>query len=181
LWAILKITRVDYRKEEGASWDLLYRWAPKAVMKGVLLSQPEGLSALIGKYLEAVIAADQDEIERFFSNLVPRQRIREALHALQAARELSFLSVGARTLIRLTPVVDEPRIMNTRVTNTRVVNTRVANTRVANTRVTNTRIANTRIANKRHGTSNNRPEDNSPSGKNPLNKRPLDKGTRIRG
>ena len=30
-----KITRVDYRKEEGAYWDLLYNWDPKAVIKGV--------------------------------------------------------------------------------------------------------------------------------------------------
>src|ERR1700727_1753960 len=31
LWSILKITRVDYTASGGASWDVLYRWAPEAV------------------------------------------------------------------------------------------------------------------------------------------------------
>jgi hypothetical protein len=117
LWAILKITRVDYRKEEGAFWDVLYRWAPEAVSQSLGIAAPGGLTALLSKYLEAVIAADQEDIERFFSTLAPRQKIREAIHALQAARELSFLSVGTKTLIRMTPLAEEPRVMNTRIVN----------------------------------------------------------------
>ena len=101
LWSILKIIRVDYREGEGAFWDLLYRWAPKAVIEGAQLSLPEALSALIGKYLEAVAAAGEEEIEQFFSHLAPRSRVREAIHALLAARELSFIPVGSKTLIQL--------------------------------------------------------------------------------
>jgi hypothetical protein len=74
---------------------------------------------LLSKYLETVIATDQEDIERFFSTLAPRQKIREAIHALQAARELSFLPVGVKTLIRMTSLADEPRARNTRVTNKR--------------------------------------------------------------
>ena len=33
LWSKLRITRVDYKPEEGAFWDVLYRWAPDAVAK----------------------------------------------------------------------------------------------------------------------------------------------------
>ena len=31
LWSKLRITRVDYNPREGASWDVLYRWAPDVV------------------------------------------------------------------------------------------------------------------------------------------------------
>lgn len=119
LWTILKITRVDYRKDEGAFWDVLYRWGKQALNRTMGITFPGALTALLSKYLESVIAADQEEIERFFSALVPRQKIREAIHALQAARQLSFLSVGTRTLIRMTPLVDESRMTNARIMNKR--------------------------------------------------------------
>jgi hypothetical protein len=101
LWSILKITRVDYREQEGAYWDLLYRWSPKAVIEGAQISIPEALSALIGKYLQAVVAAGKEEIEQFFSHLAPRSKVQEAVHALLAARELSFVTIGNKNLIHL--------------------------------------------------------------------------------
>ncbi|HLJ27988.1 MAG TPA: crosslink repair DNA glycosylase YcaQ family protein [Candidatus Angelobacter sp.] len=104
LWSILKITRVDYSEKEGASWDLLYRWSPAAVMEGSRVSAPEAISALLGKYLEAVVAATQEDIEQFFSHLSTRSKVREAVHALLAGRELDFITVGAKTLIHLAPV-----------------------------------------------------------------------------
>lgn len=107
LWALLKITRVDYREDEGAFWDVLYRWAPEAVKEGVNISAPEAVSALVSKYLEAVIAAGQQEIEEFFSRLTSRSKVREAVNALLAARELSFVPVGAKTLVRLTEVLEQ--------------------------------------------------------------------------
>src|SRR6266481_894234 len=105
LWSILKIIRVSYTSSEGAAWDVLYRWAPDAVKEGLTISAPEAISALLSKYLEAVIAATQEEIEQFFSYLVPRSKIRETINALLAARELSFVVVGTRTLIQMAPVV----------------------------------------------------------------------------
>jgi len=101
LWSILKIVRVDYREDEGAFWDLLYRWSPQAVFEGSQLSMPEALSALIGKYLEAVVAASQEEMEQFFSYLAPRSKVQEAIHALLAARELNFVTIGTKSLIQL--------------------------------------------------------------------------------
>jgi hypothetical protein len=108
LWSILKITRVDYRKEEGALWDVLYRWARQALNRTFGITFPEALTGLLSKYLESVIAAGQEDIERFLSTLLPRQKIREAIHALQAARQLSYLTVGNKTLIRMAPLVAEP-------------------------------------------------------------------------
>ena len=108
LWSILKITRVNYTENEGAYWDLLYRWSPETVKEGVQLSLPEAISGLLGKYLESVVAADQEEIEQFFSNLAPRTKIREAVNALLAARQLNLVTVGAKSLIHV-PMQAEPR------------------------------------------------------------------------
>jgi hypothetical protein len=108
LGAKLRITRVDYNPAEGSFWDVLYRWSPDAVREGIELSVGEALSALLSKYLDCVIAADQSELETLFGNFVPRSRIRESLNALQAARELEFIRVGKRSLVQLTPARPEP-------------------------------------------------------------------------
>ncbi len=102
LWSKLRITRVDYDEREGASWDVLQRWAPDAVSEGVNTSANSALSALVSKYLDSVIAAELPEIESLFGNFVPRSKVREAVNALLAARELSFVSVGHRSLIQIT-------------------------------------------------------------------------------
>jgi len=116
LWSRLRITRVDYNPSEGAFWDVLYRWSPDAVRAGINLSVGESLSALISKYLDCVVAADQQELESFFGNFVPRSRVKEAINALLAARELSFIRVGNRSLIQITPakVEAEPRVSGPR-------------------------------------------------------------------
>jgi 23S rRNA pseudouridine2605 synthase len=107
LWSKLRITRVDYNPAEGASWDVLYRWAPDAVREGVGHSVGVALSVLISKYLDCVVAAEPAEVEAFLSNIVPRSRIKEAVNALLAARELSFVHVGNRSLIQITPAKAE--------------------------------------------------------------------------
>lgn len=103
LWSKLRITRVDYRASEGSVWDLLYRWAPDAVKEGVALSIAEALSALISKYLDCVIAVEQSELESFLGNFVPRSKVKEAVNALLAAREIAFVHVGAKTMLQITP------------------------------------------------------------------------------
>ena len=103
LWSKLRITRVDYNPSQGSYWDVLYRWALEAVKEGIGLSVPEALSALISKYLEGVIAAEQSELESFFGNFVSRSRVKEAVNALLAARELSFVHVGNKTMLQITP------------------------------------------------------------------------------
>jgi 23S rRNA pseudouridine2605 synthase len=108
LWSKLRITRVDYHEREGASWDVLQRWAPEAVSEGINCSVNTALSALISKYLECVIAADLPELESFFGDFVPRSKVREAVNALLAAREFSFTPVGHKSLIQVTQAV--PRV-----------------------------------------------------------------------
>ncbi|MGO9088125.1 MAG: DNA glycosylase AlkZ-like family protein [Candidatus Sulfotelmatobacter sp.] len=103
LWSKLRITRVDYKASEGSVWDLLYRWAPEAVKEGVGLSVPEALSALVSKYLDCVIAVEQTELETFLGNFIARSRVRDAVNALLAARELSFVHVSGRSMLQITP------------------------------------------------------------------------------
>jgi 23S rRNA pseudouridine2605 synthase len=103
LWAKLRITRVDYTVAEGSVWDELSRWAPDVVREGVGISVPEGLSALVSKYLDCVVAVDEGEVENFLANFVPRTRVKEAIHALLSARELSFVHVGSKSLLQVTP------------------------------------------------------------------------------
>jgi len=113
LWSKLRITRVDYKASEGSVWDVLYRWAPEAVKEGVGLSVQEALTALLSKYLDCVIAAEQSELESFFGNFVARSKVKEAVNALLAARELSFVHVGGRSMVQITPE-KEPVSMSSR-------------------------------------------------------------------
>lgn len=113
LWSKLRLTRVDYSEREGSVWDLLYRWAPEPVKEGVGLSIPEALSALLSKYLDCVIAVEPSELEVFFGNFLARSKVKEGVNALLTARELSFVHVGGKSMLQITPakvaVVPTPR------------------------------------------------------------------------
>jgi hypothetical protein len=100
LWAKLRITRVDYKHDEGVFWDVLFRWAPAAVKEGTHVSVAEALTALVSKYIDCLRAVTQEEVENFFSSLVGRARVREAINALQAARELGFVHVGGKVMLQ---------------------------------------------------------------------------------
>jgi hypothetical protein len=103
LWSKLRITRVDYSASAGSVWDVLYRWAPDAVKEGVGLSVQEALTALISKYLGCVIAVEQADLEEFFGNFIARSKVKDAVNALLAARELSFVHVSGRSMLQITP------------------------------------------------------------------------------
>ncbi|HEY1731015.1 MAG TPA: crosslink repair DNA glycosylase YcaQ family protein [Terriglobales bacterium] len=108
LWARLRITRVDYNPDQGVFWDVLFRWSPDAVKEGMHVSVAESLTALVSKYLDCVQAAPQDEVEQFFSHLIGRARVREAINALQAARELSFVHVNGRVMLQVSSLQAPP-------------------------------------------------------------------------
>ncbi len=108
LWARLRITRVDYNQDHGVFWDVLFRWSPDAVKEGMHVSVAESLTALVSKYLDCVLAAQQEEVEQFFSHLIGRARVREAINALQAARELSFVHVSGRVMLQVSSLQPQP-------------------------------------------------------------------------
>ena len=108
LWTRLRITRVDYRPDEGAFWDVLYRWSPDAVRQGVEVSIPEALSALAYKYVESMVAVEAGEVETFFAHFVSRAKVRDAVNALLAAREFSLTHVGNRSMLQIASRVTTP-------------------------------------------------------------------------
>jgi hypothetical protein len=108
LWTKLRITRVDYSPEEGTSWDILFRWSPEAVKEGVEISIPEALSALVSKYVECMIAVEPSEVEEFFSHMVGRAKVKDAINALLAAREFSLTHVGNKTVLQITSHLPAP-------------------------------------------------------------------------
>src|SRR3954468_17111532 len=105
LWSKLRITRVDSGLDNGEPvepvWDLMHRWAPEVVNRGKQISAAEALSALISKYLETVIVAEQKEIEDFFSHLVPRSKVTEVCKALLAAQEFTYVQVSGKNMLQL--------------------------------------------------------------------------------
>jgi len=103
LAARLRITRVDYSPRDGSSWDVLYRWASEPVNEGMHLSVAVALSALLSQYLDCVIAAEEKQIGDFFSPLIARSKVKEAINALLAVREVEFVHVGKLTLIQVAP------------------------------------------------------------------------------
>lgn len=108
LWSRLRITRVDYVPEEGAYWDALYRWSREPVHEGIQMSIAEALTALLSKYVDCVVAAEQTEIGDFFSNFVPRSKTNEAINALLSARELQFVNVDNRSMLQVPPPKPAP-------------------------------------------------------------------------
>lgn len=108
LWSRLRITRVDYVPDEGAYWDALYRWSPKLVQDAIQMSIPESLTALLSKYIDCVVAAEQTEIGDFFSNFVPRSKVNEAINALLSARALQFTNVDNRSMLQAPPPKPAP-------------------------------------------------------------------------
>ena len=101
LWARLRITRVDYSLREGGVWESLARWSADAVTDGAQLSLPSALSALVSQFLATMIAAEQAEIESFFSTFVARAKTREAVSALLAAREIDLVHIGQSTMLQI--------------------------------------------------------------------------------
>lgn len=105
LWAKLRIVRVDMldRTLSSPRWNVLYRVAPPLVNRGAHLSQAEALSALIGRYLETVVAAELREIEEFFGYIATRSKSSEIVRALTTARELESIKIGHAVMLRLVP------------------------------------------------------------------------------
>lgn len=102
LWQRLRIQRID-RGEHGTVWEQLGASSRKLLSEADQLSVPNALSALISKYLDAVIAAESQEIEAFFSPLAARSKVRDAVHALLAAREITPVQIGSHSMLQITP------------------------------------------------------------------------------
>jgi hypothetical protein len=50
-----------------------------------------------------VLGIEQSELEIFFGNVIARSKVKDAVNALLAARELSFVHVSGRSMLQITP------------------------------------------------------------------------------
>jgi Winged helix DNA-binding domain len=171
LWSRLRITRVDYDNERGSSWDVLYRWSPDAVREGMEISVGEALSFLISKYLDCVIAADQQEIELFFGNFVSRSRVKDAVNLLLNARELSYVRVGNRVLLEITP--SKAPLVHAPVPRPKPVARRPDERRPSGKRASGPRFSGPKFSGPRPASA--RPAGAGPAGSNPPGTRPSDR------
>ncbi|HZQ92725.1 MAG TPA: hypothetical protein VFA60_13100 [Terriglobales bacterium] len=109
LWTRLRALRIG-RAADGALWETPQRWLPEGTRQGAHTSAGVALSALISRYLDSAVAAEQSELEDVFSRFAPRSRVRESVNALLAARELSLRNLGKHTLLEITPARTAPSL-----------------------------------------------------------------------
>ena len=50
-----------------------------------------------------MIAVEPVELEIFFGNFIARSKVKDAVNALLAARELSFVHVSGKSMLQITP------------------------------------------------------------------------------
>lgn len=96
LWGTLRV--VPRYQTEETEWKLIKAAFPKESAKGATTAQGSALALFIAGYLRSAIAASEDEITAFLSPVASRSKVREALHALLATRQLGSIALGPKTV-----------------------------------------------------------------------------------
>lgn len=103
LWTKFRVCQIERNAAQQPVWDLLFHWAPEPVNQGRQLSSAEALSALMSRYLETVVAAETGDVENFFGHFIPRSRVQEIVRAMLGQRQFSYLRLGQKILVQMTP------------------------------------------------------------------------------
>lgn len=110
LWQQLRIIPVIAAPGQTPKWQLLRVRYQKAIAEGASTSQVTAISVLASIYLQAVIAANMEDVELFLAPLTARSKVREVIRGLVATRQVHSMSVGhaphyyvAGTLPEFTP------------------------------------------------------------------------------
>ncbi len=101
LWSGMYIFPVLRAGGEPAQWELLFRRFPKPVAAGASTGHAEAQSAMISLYLQASVAAREEEILAFLSPLAPQSKLREVIRGLGSMRQLDILDIGGRAHVAL--------------------------------------------------------------------------------
>jgi hypothetical protein len=96
LWQHLRVLPVLQADGTPTLWELATTRYTKQIKAGVNAGQPTAISALISLYLGQAILPTEDEIEVFLSPLAARSRIRDAVHALTAARQMESVVIDGK-------------------------------------------------------------------------------------
>jgi 23S rRNA pseudouridine2605 synthase len=101
LWSAMYIFPILRAGGEPARWELMYRRFPKPVAAGASTGHAEAQSAMISLYLQASVAAREEEILSFLSPLAPQSKLREVIRGLGSMRQLDILDIGGRAHVAL--------------------------------------------------------------------------------
>ncbi len=101
LWTHLRVLPLAMPDGGATVWELTGARFTKQIKAGANAGQPSALSALISLYLGQAVVASEDEIESFLSPLAARSRIRDVVHALLSARQLTTLAIDGRTVLHV--------------------------------------------------------------------------------
>jgi hypothetical protein len=101
LWSGMYIFPVLGAAGKPAQWELLFRRFPKPVAAGASTGHAEAQSAMISLYLQASVAAREEEILAFLSPLAPQSKLREVIRGLGSMRQLDILDIGGRAHVAL--------------------------------------------------------------------------------
>ncbi|HET9101379.1 MAG TPA: hypothetical protein VFN62_13370, partial [Acidobacteriaceae bacterium] len=101
LWSAMYIFPILRAAGQSAHWELMYRRFPKPVAAGASTGHAEAQSAMISLYLQAAVAAREEEILSFLSPLAPQSKLREVTRGLGSMRQLDILDIGGRAHVAL--------------------------------------------------------------------------------
>jgi hypothetical protein len=101
LWSGMYIFPILRSAGEPAQWELMFRRFPKPVAAGASTGHAEAQSAMISLYLQASVAAREEEILSFLSPLAPQSKLREVIRGLGSMRQLDILDIGGRAHVAL--------------------------------------------------------------------------------
>ncbi len=101
LWSAMYIFPILRAGGKPAQWELMYRRFPKPVAAGASTAHAEAQSAMISLYLQAAVAAREEEILSFLSPLAPQSKLREVIRGLGSMRQLDILDIGGRAHVSL--------------------------------------------------------------------------------
>lgn len=96
LAATLKVLRVG-----GNRWRALAQALPEVPAAIDRISQLEAAAALVSQYLDVMVCDTEESIAAFFSPLLSRSRVRDAVNGLEVRRELRLESLEGRPALRL--------------------------------------------------------------------------------
>jgi 23S rRNA pseudouridine2605 synthase len=101
LWSGMYIFPILRAAGQPAQWELMFRRFPKPVAAGASTGHAEAQSAMISLYLQASVAAREEEILSFLSPLAPQSKLREVIRGLGSMRQLDILDIGGRAHVAL--------------------------------------------------------------------------------
>ena len=108
LWARLRIVPIGETEARDPIWESLARWSPAVMSAAQELPREAAVSALLFRYLEAVVATEQEQLETSFSFLISRSQLRDAINALLAARELTHVQIDRRRMLSVRQEAEPP-------------------------------------------------------------------------